>query len=154
MHLTGLEQGRRRVRLYWLPGLLEDLDDLLHAVIALVLVGVSVAVLFHVLSQDARAIMGGFHTPHSFFEPVLATVNDTLFVIIVLEVLRTVIAHFQREPFALQPFLIIGIISTVRHLLMVGARLLLAETVSATEFRQSIIELAVSGSLTFVLVGA
>jgi uncharacterized membrane protein (DUF373 family) len=154
MHPTEPQQGRRHIRLHWLPGVLEDLDDLLHAVIALVLVGVSVAVLFHVLSQDARAVLGGFHTPRSFFDPVLATVNDTLFVIIVLEVLRTVIAHFQRETFALQPFLIIGIISTVRHLLMVGARLLLAEAVSPTQFRQSIIELGISGSLTFVLVGA
>jgi uncharacterized membrane protein (DUF373 family) len=148
------EPDQRHIRLPWLPHLLEGLDDLLHAVVAVVLVGVSVAVLAHVLTQDALGLLAGFRTPRQFFEPVLATVNDTLFVIIVLEVLRTVIAHFQHESFALRPFVIIGIISTVRHLLMVGARLLLTEGVPVTQFQHSIIELGLSGVLTFVLVAA
>jgi uncharacterized membrane protein (DUF373 family) len=144
----------RRFHLEWLSTFLEGLDDWLHAVVALVLVGVSAAVLFHVLTRDLVELVHGFATPKHFFEPVLTAVNDTLVVIIVLEVLRTVIAHLRRESFALQRFIIIGIISTVRHLLIVGAHLSLADSVSATEFRQSIIELGLNGVLAFVLVGA
>jgi uncharacterized membrane protein (DUF373 family) len=150
--VTGQEQKRRHVRLPWLPPALEGLDDLLQAVVALVLIGVSGAMLVHVLIHDVSGLLRGFGTPSLFYEPVLATVNDTLFVIIVLEILRTVIEHFQRETFDLQPFLIIGIISTVRHLLMVGARLLLSEEVTEREFRHLTIELGLSGSLTFILV--
>ena len=72
-----------------------------------------------------------------------------------LEILRTVTAHFHHQSFALQPFIIIGIISTVRHLLMTGAHLSLAtEAVQPEQFWESIIELALNGVLTFILVGA
>jgi uncharacterized membrane protein (DUF373 family) len=152
VHLTVEEPARRHLRFTWLPRALEGLEDLLHALVALVLVGVSVAVLCHVLTHDLSQLLHGFSAPARFYEPVLATVNDALFVIIILEILRTVIEHFQQETFALQPFLIIGIISTVRHLLMVGARLLLGEVVSEAQFRHLTLELGLSGSLTFVLV--
>lgn len=50
-----------------------------------------------------------------------------LFAIIVLEVMRTVVAHFEHGGLQLQPFLIIGIISAVREVLTVGARLSLQQ---------------------------
>jgi uncharacterized membrane protein (DUF373 family) len=142
----------RQQHLQWLGAALQGLDDLLHLAVALVLVAVSMAVLYHIFTQDTRELVAALRTPRHSFEPILATVNDTLFVIILLEVLRTVIAYLQHEELTVQPFLIIGIISTVRHLLMVGARLSLGEATSATEFRQAIIELAVSGTLTVLLV--
>src|SRR5579871_240018 len=133
---------------------LQGIDDLLHAAVALILVAVSAAVLFHILTQDARELLDTLRAPRQSFDPFLTTINDTLFVIIILEVLRTVITYLHHEKFGLEPFLIIGTISTVRHLLMVGARLLLGEASSATEFHHAIIELAVSGTLTVFLVGA
>ena len=153
--LTEQERHLRRFHLDWLPLGFEALDDLLHAIVALVLVAVSVAVLAHVLWHDASEVLHAFSDSKQFFEPVLTVINDTLFVIIVLEILRTVTAHFHHQSFALQPFIIIGIISTVRHLLMTGAHLSLAtEAVQPEQFWESIIELALNGVLTFILVGA
>ena len=148
------QQLLRQQRLQWLTAVLEGSDDLLHVAVALVLVAVSMAVLCHIFTQDTRELVDALRSPKHSFDPILATVNDTLFVIIILEILRTVIAYLQHEEFAVQPFLIIGIISTVRHLLMVGARLSLGEAASATGFLHAIIELAVSGILTVFLVGA
>ncbi|HEY4429317.1 MAG TPA: phosphate-starvation-inducible PsiE family protein [Solirubrobacteraceae bacterium] len=55
-------------------------------------------------------------------------VNAVLFTIIILEVMRTVLAHLEDAGLQLQPFLIIGTISAVRSILAVGARLSLQGT--------------------------
>jgi uncharacterized membrane protein (DUF373 family) len=41
----------------------------------------------------------------------------------VMELLRTVVGHIESSEFQLRPFLIIGIISTVRRILSVGIQL-------------------------------
>ena len=74
-----------------------------------------------------------------------------LFVVIVLELMSTVVAHFEHAGFQLQPFLIIGIISGVRHILTVGARLSLAGEVTGRAFRQSQIELGVEAAVVLGL---
>ena len=74
-----------------------------------------------------------------------------LFVIIVLELLRTVLAHFETSELQLQPFLIIGVISSVRHILTIGARLTLQGEGTAEGFRHSQIELGVEAGVVLVL---
>ena len=46
-----------------------------------------------------------------------------LFVVIVIEVLRTIVALSEGQGLRLQPFLLIAIVSTVRHSLTVAAQL-------------------------------
>jgi len=57
----------------------------------------------------------------------------------------------ERAGFQLQPFLIIGIISGVRHILTLGARLSLAGEVTGTAFRRSQIELGVEAAVVLGL---
>src|SRR5207245_6709415 len=61
-----------------------------------------------------------FHPDVSLANRVINGLNGVLFVVIVLELMTTVVAHFEHSGFQLQPFLIIGIISGVRHTLTVG----------------------------------
>ena len=82
---------------------------------------------------------------------VIDGLNGVLFVVIVLELMSTVVAHFEHAGFQLQPFLIIGIISGVRHILTVGARLSLAGEVTGRAFRQSQIELGVEAAVVLGL---
>ena len=82
---------------------------------------------------------------------VINGLNGVLFVVIVLELMTTVVAHFEQAGFQLEPFLIIGIISGVRHILTVGARLSLAERLTGTDFRQSQIELGVEAAVVLGL---
>ena len=79
-------------------------------------------------------------------------VNGVLFVIIVMEILRTVIAHFEEGGFQLKPFLIIGIISAVRHILTLGAQVSLGGKKSPDEFRHTQIELGVNAAVVLALV--
>ena len=78
-------------------------------------------------------------------------IDDVLFVVIVLELLRTVVAHLETEDFQLRSFLIIGIISAVRHILGVGARLTLEAGITDTQFNRAQIDLGVSAVVVLAL---
>jgi len=121
--------------------LIETLAHYLVAVVFLVIVGV-------VLSRTGVHLVTN---RHHFAVQVTSGINDVLFVVIVLELLRTVVAHLETEDFQLRSFLIIGIISAVRHILGVGARLTLEAGITDTQFNRAQIELGVSAVVVLAL---
>jgi uncharacterized membrane protein (DUF373 family) len=127
----------------WLIAALVFAEDFIYAAVAGVLVAIASVLLYHTVA-DALS------TDAVFSERITAAVNGVLFVVIVLELFRTVIAHLQGGGFQLRPFLIIGIISAVRHILLVGARSLSSETDKT--FNHTQIELGVNGGVALVLV--
>jgi uncharacterized membrane protein (DUF373 family) len=140
MRLTMRHQGRHVI------GVLQVAEDIVHYVVAIVLVGVAAVVLVH-------AVFDAFEPGHeAFAEQVTSVINTILFVIIVMEILRTVVAHFDDAGLQLKPFLIIGIISAVRHILTVGAQVSLGGNHSADDFRHTQIELGVNAAVVMALV--
>jgi uncharacterized membrane protein (DUF373 family) len=121
-------------------------EDCMHYAVALVLVAVAGIVLI-VSVRD-------FFDPHdhTFPERITGVINSVLFVIIVMEILRTVVAHFDDAGLQLKPFLIIGIISAVRHILTVGAQVSLGAGGSATHFSRTQLELGVNAAVVLALV--
>lgn len=120
--------------------------DALYYGIALLLVAVAAAVLVHTAAD-------GVASGEPFFSRATAALNGVLFVVIVLELLRTVLAHFQDPTLHLKPFLIIGIISVVRHVLTVGGELSLEENKPAGAlFTRSDVELGINALVVLVLV--
>lgn len=127
-------------------GLVRISEDVLHYLVALLLLVIAVVVFVHTAADFARS-------QRTFSERVTAAVNGVLFVIIVMEILRTVIAHFEEAGFQLKPFLIIGIISAVRHILTVGAQVSLgAENQGAQAYRRAQIDLGVNAAVVLALV--
>ena len=126
-------------------GMLGRIEDGMHYAVGLLLVGVSMVVLVHstadFVSSDA-----------AFAERVTSLVNGVLFVVIVMEMLRTVMAHFDNAGLQLKPFLIIGSIAAIRHILTVGARVSLGATGTGAELQNGEIELAVNAAVVMVLV--
>ena len=117
-------------------GMLGLSEDVLHYAVAFLLLVI--------------AVMVFYNTVHSLVKPgttfsnrIIDGVDGVLFVIIIMELMSTVVAHFTHAGFQLKPFLIIGIISAVRHILTIGARLTLAAELSADQFQRSQIELGV-----------
>ena len=140
MRLTMRHQGRHVI------GLLQVAEDVVHYVVAIVLVGVAGVVLVH-------SVLEAFDGDHgAFAEQVTSVINSILFVIIVMEILRTVVAHFDDAGLQLKPFLIIGIISAVRHILTVGAQVSLGGEHDPEHFRQTQIELGVNATVVIALV--
>jgi uncharacterized membrane protein (DUF373 family) len=124
--------------------IIDQLEDVVHYLIAAVLIGVAGYVL-------VRTAVDLFSTGTSFAERVTTAINDVLFVIILLELLRTVTAHFETAELQLEPFLIIGIISAVRHILTIGARLTLAGEGTDKAFAHSQVELGVESGVVLAL---
>lgn len=138
---NGLRHEGRRV-----IGLVEVAEDVVHYAVALVLVGVAIVVL-------VKSVTDLFTTHHEFAVVVTDVINSILFVIIVMEILRTVIAHFDDAGLQLKPFLIIGIISAVRHILTVGAQASLgAAQHNQEDFSHSQVELGVNAAVVMALV--
>jgi uncharacterized membrane protein (DUF373 family) len=94
------------------------IEDLAHYAVALLLVGLAGIVLYNTTTNLLQP-------SHDYATRVIDGINGVLFVIIVMELLHTIVAHFKHGGFQLKPFLIIGIISAVRHILTIGARLTL-----------------------------
>jgi len=115
--------------------------------VAVVLLLIAVVVLIRTTANFVTA-------QSSYPQSLISAIDGVLIVIIVVDVLRTVLTHFEGSGFPLRPFLIIGIISAVRDILSVSARLALQGPVSGAGFERLAIELGVSSAVALALAGA
>lgn len=141
--------------------LFEFADDIMHLLVGALLVVVAAVVLLNViltgfpLTQVGMVSdVGGMKSGSGLFMIILTDVNNILFVVIVLEILATVLTYLRDRSFALRPFLIIGIISSVRHILIVTANLSAGSSnaSSAEHSYEQVVELGVSAVVAVLLV--
>ena len=125
----------------------EGVEDIFHVVLGLFLLGIAVAALIYSLVRV-------FTTSPFFPNGMIQAINDILFIIIILEIIRTVIARYTDGVFQLQNFLIIGIIAAVRHILTVGASMTLGAEKPQQNFERAVIELGISSAIVVALVFA
>jgi len=122
----------------------ELMEEIFHVVLGVFLFGIAVAALIF-------SVIRVFTTDPFFPSGMIQAINDILFIIIILEILRTVIARYTDGVFQLQNFLIIGIIAAVRHILTVGAYMTLSEKTQA-DFDRAVVELGISSAIVVALV--
>lgn len=120
-------------------------EDAIYVAVAIVLVALAAVLLY-------RTVADALTSDQPFSTTITSAVNGVLFVVIVLEIYRTVLAHLEGGGFQLRPFLIIGIISAVRHILLIGAQSLSTE--NGTTFDHAQIELGVNAAVALALVVA
>jgi uncharacterized membrane protein (DUF373 family) len=87
-----------------------------------------------------------------FAVTITRAVNSALFIVVVLELIRTIVARLQGGGFQLQPFLVIGIISATRDILTVGAELSLVGR--QTPIAPTLTELAINAGVVVALAVA
>jgi uncharacterized membrane protein (DUF373 family) len=142
---------RRREQRTWASSralyVLDRIEDVVHYVVACLLLGIAIIVL-------VRTVDHLIENRHDFAVQITGGINDLLLAVILLELLRTVIDHLQTAEFQFRSFLIIGIISAVRHILAVGARLTIDRAQSHEEFIRAQIELGVSAAVVLALATA
>lgn len=125
----------------------ERVEEVFHIVLGVCLLGIAIVALFF-------SVVRAFETVPFFPTGMIQAINDILFIIIILEILRTVVARYTDGVFQLQNFLIIGVIAAVRHILTVGASMTLASGKSQVEFDRAVIELGISSGIVVALVFA
>lgn len=125
--------------------LLDRIEDVFHVVLTALLFVVALgAVIFTVIRL--------FTTEPFYPNGMLQAINDILFVVIILEIARTVIARFKSGFYQLSRFLVIGVIASVRHILSVGSSLTLSIGKTPEAFERGITELLVNGVIVISLV--
>lgn len=85
---------------------------------------------------------------------IFLVVDKLLFVLMLVEILHTVRASIQSSRLAVEPFLIVGLIATVRRMLIVTVESSPSAPTSHPKppFEHAMIELGVLGGLTLVLI--
>ncbi|MBU1739071.1 MAG: hypothetical protein KKG35_13140 [Proteobacteria bacterium] len=87
------------------------IDDIMHFLVAIILLACAALIL-------ARTIPSLFNPE---IKVLLHVVNDVLLVLIIMELMWPIMRFLKREAFTLNPFLYIGIISSIRRILMLEA---------------------------------
>ena len=122
-------------------------EDIFHAVLAIALFVIGVVAFFYTVKRL-------FETEPFFPNGMIQGINDILFIVIILEILRTVISRFTDGVYQLDKFLIIGVIAAVRHILTVGASLTLESSKSDTAFERALLEMGLNALIVIALVFA
>lgn len=123
------------------------IEDVFHAILAIALFAIGIGAFIFSIKRLLE-------TAPFFPNGMIQGVNDVLFIVIILEILRTVISRFTDGVFQLDKFLIIGVIAAVRHILTVGASLTLESTKSDEAFKRSIYEMGLNAGIVVALVFA
>jgi len=84
----------------------ERIEEVFHIILGIFLLGIAAAAL-------VSSVIRVFETNPFFPTGMIQAINDILFIIIILEILRTVIARYTDGVFQLQNLLIIGVIAAV-----------------------------------------
>ena len=123
------------------------IEDVFHAILAIALLIIGIGAFFFSVKRL-------FETEPFFPNGMIQGVNDILFIVIILEILRTVISRFTDGVYQLDKFLIIGVIAAVRHILTVGASLTLESGKSNEAFDRAIFEMGLNALIVVALVFA
>ena len=147
-YVSGMARETSESHKVLIPSLwVERIEEVFHIVLGLCLLVIAVVALYFTVRR-------AFETVPFFPTGMIQAINDILFIVIILEILRTIVARYTDGVFQLQNFLIIGVIAAVRHILTVGASMTLAAETTQVEFDRSVIELGVSAGIVVALVFA
>jgi uncharacterized membrane protein (DUF373 family) len=89
--------------------------------------------------------------PTLIFGAIAELTADLLLVLIIAEILGTIIHYLKDHVTSLRPYFFIGIISAIRIIIALGAKLLLLREVAGPEFTSAMIELGVTTAVVLVL---
>jgi uncharacterized membrane protein (DUF373 family) len=126
---------------------IDMIEDVFHAVLALALLLIGIGAFFYTIERLIT-------TAPFFPNGMIQGVNDILFIVIILEILRTVISRFTDGVYQLDKFLIIGVIAAVRHILTVGASVTLESGKTDQAFERAIVEMGLNALIVVALVFA
>ncbi len=118
--------------------LLIKIDVIFHIIAAFILIVVCAVVLY-------KAVSNAFSTE---LIKLVEVVNEVLLALIILEILWTIIRFLRKQKFSLLPFLDVGIIASVRRILLIEVQ---TSTVEHPPV-EKLYEIVVSAGVILVLV--
>jgi uncharacterized membrane protein (DUF373 family) len=121
-------------------------SDILHFIIGILLILLGSVFVFHVVSSLDKLFID-----QELAVTVGTILNKIFFVLMILEMAHTVMISYQEHIIKPEPFLLIGLIASVRRILALTLNLVEAHP-SMQEFKMAMIETAILGGLVLILV--
>src|SRR3989304_9363645 len=115
------------------------IDDIILVLVAAGIIGVAVALVIEAASDFI------YYSQHS----ISHIISDLMFVLIIMELFRQVMRQLNKHEFSLNPFIFIGVIASIRGILLTQMKLGMGEA----EWESSVIQLAIHAVIVLVLVG-
>ncbi len=116
-------------------------NDIIHGIVALFLLLAAVMMIGYV-AYTFREVSSA---------SILFLINDILFVIIIMELLWTMLSYLRRKKFPIVSFIFIGIISSIRRMLMIEAQIAIAPE-GVRDITQEVMELGLYAGIVLILV--
>ncbi|HUY86488.1 MAG TPA: phosphate-starvation-inducible PsiE family protein [Acidimicrobiales bacterium] len=123
-----------------------------YALVGTALTFMAIVVLYRGVDDIYQILQSNTLALPSSATKIVDALSEFLFVVILMELLATVLTHVRHESFQVKPFVVIGVISGVRQILLVGARLSLNENMSNLEWKHAQIELGINVGIDLVLI--
>lgn len=147
---------------------LELLDNIAHVLVAVFFIILSGSVLAYCSlilirniqmigphSEDLHAPVTAIHPTSPFLHSSLELLSSLLFAVIVLELLKTIITYLKTHNIQaiMKEFLVVGVISSIRKILLVGAETSLASDPTAAYVKEATGTLITIGGILAIIAG-
>ncbi|MFP5235144.1 MAG: phosphate-starvation-inducible PsiE family protein [Acidobacteriota bacterium] len=126
---------------------LEIVEDVVYVGLGALLVAAAIALLFTTAWNFGAALMAGQLSGH-----VVLILDQILLVLLIIELLYTVQVSFREHTLVPEPFLVVGLIATVRKLLVVTAQFPQLGELPDVAFKHTMVELVLLSGMVVVLV--
>lgn len=133
------KEPRRSLIIPYVNKVLTVVDDVILIWVALGIIGVAFLLMLESLTDFI------FYTQHS----ISHIISDLMFVLIIMELFRQVMRQINKHSFSLNPFIFIGVIASIRGILLTQMKLGMGES----EWESGVIQLAIHALIVLVLVG-
>jgi uncharacterized membrane protein (DUF373 family) len=133
----------------WVARAFTGVEDLVYVLLGLLLAASALALLASAGVALVRMLVDG-----SFAAHVITILDQLLLVLMIVEVLYTVQVSFREHALVPEPFLVVGLIASIRRVLVITAQFSEPAGQNADGMRTAMLELGLLTVMILVLVGA
>lgn len=131
-------ENRRSIVIPYINKFLTIIDDVILIWVALGIIGVAALLMLEAVTDFI------FYNEHS----ISHIISDLMFVLIIMELFRQVMRQINKHVFSLNPFIFIGVIASIRGILLTQMKLGMGEA----EWQSSVLQLSVHALIVLILV--
>ena len=131
----------------WISTGFSRIEDVAYVGLGLVLAVSALVLLGSVAHSLARAIMS-----ESLSEKIVGLLDQSLLILMIVEILYTLQVSFREHVLAAEPFLVVGLIAAIRRVLVLTAEFSKHAEIGEAAFHNVMLELAILTGLILTLV--
>jgi hypothetical protein len=133
----------------WVARAFTRVEDVVYVSLGVLLAAIALALLLHAVLTFGQAVMA-----RDVAGRVVPILDQLLLVLMIVEILYTVQISFREHALMPEPFLVVGLIASIRRVLVITAELSDLIDRNPDQFRAALLELGLLTLMVLALVGA